>query len=610
MSSSATTDVSDARGANDLRERLKRALASRAAIAWLVALGVLLMTPALGTGLQADDYVHAVVLRKLPTVAPPEGAWDLFRFANGDPRVSRALMDAGEFSWSADPNVRFAFFRPLSALTHILDYKVWPTSPWMMHAHSLVWLALALFGAALVYRRLLGATWIAGLATLLYAVDDTHGPAVGWIANRNAVIAIALSLPVLWLHDRWRRDGWKPGAWLAPLLLLTALLAGESSLAIVAYLAAYALHVDRAPLRARILSLVPCGAAVLAWRAVYSHMGYGTSGSGVYFDPGHDPIAYLGALPQRLPLLLLGQFGLPWSDFAALYEFVSRALEWKMIAFAVVVLGLLAWAFTPLLRRDPVARFFATGLVLSALPACATFPGDRLLFFVSVGAMGLIAQLLASAASARERVAAVCMIVVHLVIAPPMLAFRARTMIRVEAVIDVADNTIPRDPGITNKTVVLLNPPNDVFGAFVPAMRSAMGVPRPARFRVLASGTSEVAVTRVDAQTLRVRPARGFLEHDSERLLRSVAHRPFKQGEEIPLAGMTATVTEATSDGRPAEVLFHFDVPLEDPSLVWLCWGEEGYVPCAPPAVGTSETLPAHDFLRAALDANLRAKTY
>ena len=88
-----------------------------------------------------------------------------------------------------------------------------------MHAHSLVWLALALFGAALVYRRLLGATWVAGLATLLYAVNDTHGPAVGWIANRNAVIAIALALPVLWLHDRWRRDGWTPGAWLAPLLL-------------------------------------------------------------------------------------------------------------------------------------------------------------------------------------------------------------------------------------------------------------------------------------------------------------------------------------------------------------------------------------------------------
>src|ERR1700689_2165002 len=116
MSSSATTER---RGP---RETVKRALASPRAIAWIVALGVLLMTPALGTGLQADDFVHAVVLRKLPTVAPPEGSLDLFRFANGDPRVGRALMDAGEFPWSADEHVRFAFFRPLSAATHVLDY--------------------------------------------------------------------------------------------------------------------------------------------------------------------------------------------------------------------------------------------------------------------------------------------------------------------------------------------------------------------------------------------------------------------------------------------------------------------------------------------------------
>ena len=165
-------------------------------------------------------------------------------------------------------------------------------------------------------------------------------------------------------------------------------------------------------------------------------------------------------------------------------------------------------------------------------------------------------------------------------------------MIRVEAVIDVADNTIPRDPAITSKTVVLLNPPNDVFGAFVPAMRSAMGVPRPARFRVLASGTSEVAVTRVNARTIRVRPERGFLEHDSERLLRSVEHRPFQRGEEIALAGMTATIAEVTSDGRPAEVLFRFDVPLDNPSLVWMCWDDGGYVGCSPPRSGRVRSSP------------------
>ena len=48
-------------------------------------------------------------------------------------------------------------------------------------------------------------------------------------------------MPVVLLHDRWRREGWRAGAWIAPLWLGVALGAGESALAIAAYLFAYAL---------------------------------------------------------------------------------------------------------------------------------------------------------------------------------------------------------------------------------------------------------------------------------------------------------------------------------------------------------------------------------
>jgi len=40
------------------------------------------------------------------------------------------------------------------------------------------------------------------------------------------MVAMALSLPALVFHDRWRRDGWQPGRWLAPLALGVGLLAG------------------------------------------------------------------------------------------------------------------------------------------------------------------------------------------------------------------------------------------------------------------------------------------------------------------------------------------------------------------------------------------------
>ena len=64
---------------------------------------------------------------------------------------------------------------------------------------------------------------------------------------------------------------------------------------------------------------------------------------------------------------------------------------------AWVFLTLLFAVLSPLLRREPVARFWALGMVLSLIPICATFPMDRLLFFVGLGAAGLLAQFLAVA---------------------------------------------------------------------------------------------------------------------------------------------------------------------------------------------------------------------
>ena len=64
---------------------------------------------------------------------------------------------------------------------------------------------------------------------------------------------------------------------------------------------------------------------------------------------------------------------------------------------AVACVAMLAAALAPLLRRDREARFWTLGMVLALLPISATFPANRLLFFVGLGAMALLARLLASA---------------------------------------------------------------------------------------------------------------------------------------------------------------------------------------------------------------------
>src|SRR6202011_2997108 len=97
----------------ELRERVRRWLATRTAIPWIVGFGTLLTATSLKTGLAADDYLHAVALLKIPWPPTGRGPLDLFRFASGDPATARALQDIGQYPWMADPTTRFAFFRPL-----------------------------------------------------------------------------------------------------------------------------------------------------------------------------------------------------------------------------------------------------------------------------------------------------------------------------------------------------------------------------------------------------------------------------------------------------------------------------------------------------------------
>lgn len=565
---------------------------------WIsIGLGVALAAPSLTTGTAADDWLQWLVARGDRAIAGlPTSRFDLFSFAGHDPRTTPLLVDAGMFPWWTDPAVKLAFWRPLVSLTHVVDWTLWPRSGVAMHLQNLAWFALALAAVAAFYRRFIGG-WAAGLATLLYSIDDAHAPAVAWIANRNAMVAVALSVPVLLAHDRWRARGWRAGAVVAPALLAVALLAGESSLAIAAYLAAYALFVDRAPRALR--SLLPYLAVIVAWRVVYHALGYGTAHSGIYLDPGSEPIAFLRALPSRAAFLLAGQFALPWSDLAPLWPFVSPHAYRVALGVAVATVIAIALMLTPLCRRDATARFFAAGLLGAVVPICSTFPADRLLWFVGIGAMGLLARFIADVPRAWwSYVVVSLLLLIHVALALLFLPIRARTMATMKRPLVRASESLPPSPELAGRTVVIANPPSDAFAGYVVIYRAAFGQPM-GPMRWLATGQRAVTITRVDERTLRVRRDGGFVDMIGEQLLRSPS-QPFTRGQRITMArGMTVVIDEVEPDGRPAEVRVTFDRALEDKSYYWVAWKAGRYVAWSPPPVGKSETLMPIDFLEA-----------
>ncbi|MCA1664719.1 MAG: hypothetical protein LC659_10690, partial [Myxococcales bacterium] len=145
--------------------------------------------------------------------------------------------------------------------------------------------------------------------------------------------------------------------------------------------------------------------------------------------------------------------------------------------------------------------------------------------------------------------------------------------------------------------LILVNPPSDVFVAYVVIRRAFEGDPLPPT-RWLATGTTDVAITRVDDRALDVRPEGGFIPFVTERMLRR-ADRRFARGEKITLTGVEVTVTQTTDDGRPAEIVARFDRSLDDPSLHWAAWRRGGFVAWTPPRVGAHVTLLATSFLDA-----------
>ena len=259
-------------------------------------LAAVLLVPALWGGFQLDDHLQRHHLLGLG-----DDPLQLFVFYDGSTESNRAEMEAGTLPWWASPDLRHANFRYLSVLSMQLDYLLWPDSPALMHLHSLVWLGLRVGVAGLLYRRLFGreargALWAAGLAALLYAVDDAHSLPAAYLANRNALLATFFGLLSLHCHVRWRDDGWRAGGVLAPACLVLALLSAELGVSTLALLGAWALVLDRGTWRARLLSLAPHAGVAVGWLLTYRLGGFGARGSGVYVDPLGAPGGFIALL--------------------------------------------------------------------------------------------------------------------------------------------------------------------------------------------------------------------------------------------------------------------------------------------------------------------------
>ncbi len=590
--------------------RLRDHLAHPSMLLWAPLLSCVLLWPALGAGWQLDDHFQRYTLsgREAQDLAPEEAAsrLQLFVFYDGSSeRIARG-MHSGELPWWTSENLKHANLRYSSVLTMLLDYALWPTQAWLMHLHSLLWLAALVGAVGLLYRKLFANAWIGGLALLLYALDDAHAIPAVYLANRSALIAGCFGTLSVLAHIASRdANPQRRGrlVFASTVLLALSLSAAEIGVSAVAYAGAYACTLDRGSVLARLRGVAPHLAVTLAWLGVRAWGGFGAAGSGVYVDPLRDPMGFGLLALERAVFLLMGQFTPIPADLGA----TADAERWLLVGG--LTLCVLLALFARSLVRDPLSRFFALGSLLSLLPVAAVAPQNRLLVFIGIGAMGLIARWFELHLSEHSDVTARAPLrfgrmrrlgvytvalgfgVSHLLLAPLLGFSFLQFQESVDDAMEVAIASVPEDPGLADQVLVLLNPPDHLYVATaIRAIKSMRDAPVPRRIRTLAGTESPMRVTRTDRNALEMELEAGLFTSAFGNYFRST-REPLEVGARIEVEGLSVHVLEVLEDGNPNRLRFVFDVPLEHPSLRWLRWSDGKYEAWTPPQVGESHRL-------------------
>ncbi len=564
--------------------------------------GVLLASPSLNIGWFLDDYYQRWILVQSPVYSEIRPAQsDMFRFFDGDPHRNQRMKEIGLLPWWISTGIRGAFWRPLTAITHIVDYKFWPDRPDIMHAQSLLWFALMLLCASLLYRRIMGSTVAAGIAIVLFALDYSHAIPATFLAGRNAVLAALFGILAIYIHYQWRRHGFRLGAFFAPILLMMSLLSAEAGIGAMAYILAYSLILDCGTWKRRLAAVLPYIIVVVIWRIMWSWQGYGVSDDLIafYLDPIAHPFRFIEMIFLRAPILLLGQWAFPPAE---VHLILSPYYVLLLCLIGVAFLSILAVVLLPLLRRSAEAHFWAVGMLLATVPICSTSPQNRQLTYIGIGAMGLLGQYLALALSGElwqgkslvrrlpQAVLIGMLVFIHVIFAPLGMLVIAKNPLGSRHFLA----SLKVIPGMSaadyNRDLIIVNHPAPPFAAF--AAWAVDGQPLPRSKQVLAPASSALTVQRLDERSLILCPKSGYFTTPLSRLFYNTEH-PLARGETIELSNVSITVLELTEDGRPAKVLFRFRVPLEDPSLKWVCWESGKFKKFQPPGIGESIELPA-----------------
>jgi hypothetical protein len=562
---------------------------TRWAVAAVVALAVALHAPSLLWGFFADDYSQQLVLRgvTIGSMRP----WSLYDFGQLDPAQLATFEQAG-YPWWMGADWKVRFFRPLSSLTLWLDHVLFGDQAIGYHLSSLAWFALALVLVHALFRAIGLGPKRALLALLIFGVHSGSAVPVGWIANRNSLVALVLEVGAVLAVATSRRASSSPSRAalaLAMALGLASALSKESGVAALALVALFLVWHARRPVARAALPLVLAAVYLIAYLAC----GFGAR-TPFYPTPWSDPARFAGNLALLLPGSVPSLCGLFSLDLAFLLDEQRPYL----IVAALVLAGLIVAAAWPVLRRCDAAPLWLGWWLVTLLPQGSAPPSDRLLLTTAVASSALLAELVARALAKgaphgrATRLAARFLLVASTAIAAlSLLAAQEGTrLLAVQSRQAVLEADVG-DPSLGRREVFLLQAPNALAALSPGATWAAEREDRDLRFWSLQQGRRGLRWRRIDARSFElVSLDRPFLDLPFESVLLSRPLAP-RQGERWRRSAFEVAATEV--DGHGLRTLrFTCQRDLDDARNRFLVWRQGRWVHVPPPAIGQELVLP------------------
>lgn len=463
-------------------------------------LSLLLVSPALFSGFFADDlyFIHRLSGGDLMPAKPNFSPFGLFALTPGGAEANHGMIEKGLLPWWTPDSFRFQMFRPLAELSFALDYKLFGANPIPMHFENLLWWAAVLFAVYTIYRKLFPDNiQFALVCFILYALDGSIAQTITWVVARNTLMAMFFSLAAFLFAMELKnneRNELLP-IFFAPLLFIAALASSEFAIGILPFIFLFCIFEVKKPLFKKALILSPYVFILLVWAYIYKTNNYGVFGSAQYIDPNAEPVRFLMALTERLPIYTFRQFMIFQPQLLGEYHF----LNWLWIFSILVIAGFLV------LAKDYVKT--RIGLWLTVASLCAIVPmsgstgGPRLIGFVALGITPILAAFIVKCLNdlvpnTYLRFAGYLSFVLHclsmlaFLVVPILMAFNANYLINKPAA------SLPILPG---KTVVLLNPTQAAYSVLFPVLRANEHLIAPTSALIAMTGDKEIQFIRKSA---------------------------------------------------------------------------------------------------------------